>query len=398
MSKTLKIYVALLIILFIGIFIIEFSRPKPVDWTPTFNEAHKKPYGTYILFNELENLFSNQNIKTIKVSPYEYFDTLYSYEDSTYTETGNYLYIDSFVNIDDESLEELYTFANYGNTVFISSNYIPEFLKDTLHLDTKNDYDFTGKATLSFANRKFINDSITIEKGLNNIYFNELDSTITTVLGYQKFSDVARINFVKLRTGQGNIFFHLQPIVFTNYHLLKKENKKYASTALSYLPEDTIFFDSKNKIGQELGRSVMRFILTQPALRWAWYLGLLGLLLFMFFNAKRKQRIVKVIKPLENTTVDFAKTIGNLYYETKDHDNLIEKKITYFLEYIRRVYYLDTQLLDEKFTKLLSLKSGKDKILTQQLVKQINYLKAKNNCSENDLIKLNKTIEDFHTS
>ena len=398
MSKTLKIYIALLIILFSGIFIIEYSRPKPVDWTPTFNEAHKKPYGTYILFNELESLFSKQNIKTIKVSPYEYFDDLYSYEDSTYTETGNYLYIDSFVNIDDESLEELYMFANFGNTLFISSNYIPEFLKDTLHLDTKNDYDFSGKATLSFANRKLVNDSITIEKGLNNIYFNELDSSITTVLGYQKFNDVPRINFVKLRAGLGSIYIHLQPIVFTNYHLLKKENKKYASTALSYLPEDTIFFDSKNKIGQEFGTSIMRFILTQPALRWAWYLGLLGLLLFMFFNAKRKQRIVKVIKPLKNTTLEFAKTIGNLYYETKDHDNLIKKKITYFLEYIRRVYYLDTQILDEKFTKLLSLKSGKDKIITQQLVKQINYLKAKNNCSENDLIRLNKIIEDFHTS
>ena len=47
-------------------------------------------------------------------------------------------------------------------------------------------------------------------------------------------------------------------------------------------------------------------------------------------------------------------------YETKDHDNLIEKKITYFLEYIRRVYYLDTQILNDKFVKNLSLKSGKE--------------------------------------
>ena len=74
----------------------------------------------------------------------------------------------------------------------------------------------------------------------------------------------------------------------------------------------------------------------------------------MIFNAKRKQRIVKVVKPLENTTVAFTKTIGNLYYETKDHNNLIDKKITYFLEYIRRVYYLDTQMLNEKFIKNLT--------------------------------------------
>src|SRR5690606_21049384 len=124
------------------------------------------------------------------------------------------------------------------------------------------------------------------------------------------------------------------------YQLLKKDNQKYAAAILSYLPDEPIFYDYHEKVGQELGSSPLRFILSKPALRAAWYLGLISLVLFMIFNAKRKQRIVKVIKPLENTTVAFTKTIGNLYYETKDHNNLIDKKITYFLEYIRRVYYL----------------------------------------------------------
>ena len=118
----------------------------------------------------------------------------------------------------------------------------------------------------------------------------------------------------------------------------------------------------------------------------------------MIFNAKRKQRIVNIINPLKNTTVDFTKTIGNLYYETKDHDNLIEKKITYFLEYIRRVYYLDTQILDDKFVKNLSLKSGKDQVNVKKLVNQIAYLKAKTPCNESDLLRLNKAIEDFYTT
>ena len=120
--------------------------------------------------------------------------------------------------------------------------------------------------------------------------------------------------------------------------------------------------------------------------------------MFLIFNAKRRQRIVKEIKPHENTTVAFTKTIGNLYYETKDHNNLVEKKITYFLEYLRRVYFLDTQVLDERFTKLLIQKSGKDKEQIQQLVKSIVHLKAKPQCTEADLIHLNKQIEDFYTA
>ena len=398
MSKTLRIYIVLLVLLFAGAFAIEFSKPKQIDWTQTYNETHKKPYGTYILYNELQKLFKGSQVEDIKNSPYEYFDDLYDFEDSTYLTTGNYLFIDRFVDTDQVSSEELLYFAEDGNNIFISSNYPPEIYKDSLNFDVKNDYDFKGKSQLSFANKQFKNDSITIEKGLNNIYFSEIDSSITTVLGYQKFDSISRINFIKIKYGEGYVFIHLQPAVFTNYQLLKKDNKKYAAAALSYLPEDTIYFDSRNKSNKELGDSIMRYILKQPALKWAWFMALISLLFFMVFNAKRKQRIVRVIKPLENTTVAFTKTIGNLYYETKDHDNLIDKKITYFLEYIRRVYYLDTQLLDQKFIKFLSLKSGTDKVETKRLIDLITYLRAKRECTENDLLRLNKAIEEFYTT
>lgn len=398
MSKTLKIYIALLILLFIGAFAIEVSKPKPVDWSPTYNETHKKPFGTYILYQELESLFNNSRIETLNVTPFEYFYDRYNYKDSSYTTRGSYAKIDNFADIDKVSNDELLNFANQGNTVFISSSYPPKYLLDTLHLKTKNDYSLNGQATLNFANNRLKSDSITIQKGLSNIYFSKIDTVHTTILGYQKFDSINHVNFIKVKHGNGQFLLHLQPSVFTNYHLLKKNNKKHAAAILSYLPNETIFFDSKNKKVQDLGNSYLRFILKQPALKWAWYLGLLSLLTFMIFNAKRKQRIVKVIKPLENTTVAFTKTIGNLYYETKDHNNLIDKKITYFLEYIRRVYYLDTQVLDEKFTKSLALKSGKDKDTTQKLIKTINYLRAKRQCSENDLLRLNKAIEEFHTA
>jgi hypothetical protein len=164
------------------------------------------------------------------------------------------------------------------------------------------------------------------------------------------------------------------------------------------LDDGNIYFDSPNKNTHALGDSPLRFVLSQPALKAAWYLGLVSLFLFFIFNAKRKQRIVKVIKPLENTTVAFTKTIGNLYYETKDHDTIIDKKITYFLEHIRRVYYLDTQILDDKLVKSLTLKSGRDLENVKKLINLIVYLKAKPVCNEADLLALNTVIEDFYTT
>lgn len=396
MSKTVKLYIALLVVLFIGFAIIEFSAETPIDWTKTYSETDKIPYGTFVFYEELPNIFPESKIEKVKVSPYEYFDEYYNWEDSTYDVAGNFIHIDEFAAIDDVSAQELLDFAAHGNDVFISTSYPPQKFYDSLYLEVQNSYDVKGNAEFGFINPAFKNDSIIIEKGLSNIYFSKLDSSITTVLGYQKFDSIKRINFVKINHGFGSVYLHLQPIVFTNFHMLKKDNQKYAAAALSYLQDEPIFYDYHSKVGNDLGDSPLRFILSNPALRAAWYLGLISLLLFMIFNAKRKQRIVKVIKPLENTTVAFTKTIGNLYFETKDHDNLIDKKITYFLEYIRRVYYLDTQLLDEKFVKNLTVKSGKDKGIVKKLVDLIVYLKAKPVCTEADLLNLNNTIEDFY--
>ena len=395
MSRALKIYIGLLVVLLIGIVVVEMSTPSPVNWQKTYNEKDKIPYGTYVFYNELESLFPDSRLYDITVTPYEYFDALYNWEDDTYDVSGNFVAVDEYVSTDDVSIQELLDFASHGNTVFLSSTYMPMKFSDSLGFETTHDYDFDGKAELSFANPKFSKDSISIEKGATNIYFSEIDTLNTTVLGHQKFKDSLRVNFINVPYGSGNLLLHLQPMVFTNYHLLKKENKKYSEVIMSYLEDKDIYFDSKNKYGASLSRSPLRFINSQPALRWAWYMVLIVTILFMIFNAKRRQRIVKQIESPRNTTVEFTKTIGNLYYETKDHTNLIDKKITYFLEHLRRVYYLDTQLLNEKFIKNLALKSGKREPEIKKLINLIVHLRAKSVCNEGDLLRLNKMIEEF---
>lgn len=398
MNRTIKIYVGLLI-LFLGLIaFIELTKERPINWKPTYNERHKIPFGTYIFHEELENVFSDKEFTDVRKTPYEFFDEYYNWEEDEYTTTGNFIHIAQYSEMDDISAQELLDFVSYGNTVLMSSNYFPKRLKDSLGFNTTNEYDLKGNSFFTLTNPRFKTDSITIDRGINNFHFSKLNKSITTVLGHQTFDSIAFPNFIKVKHYDGQFLLHLQPIAFTNYSLLKKNNKKYTEAVLGYLPKDNIYYNSLNKANTNVSGSKLRFILSQDALRYAWYLGLISLLLFLIFNAKRRQRIVKEIKPHENTTVAFTKTIGNLYYETKDHNNLVEKKITYFLEYLRRVYFLDTQVLDERFTKLLIQKSGKDKEQIQQLVKSIVHLKAKPQCTEADLINLNKQIEDFYTT
>ena len=163
-----------------------------------------------------------------------------------------------------------------------------------------------------------------------------------------------------------------------------------------------MYFDSYTKYydtyyGDVEEKSDLSWFMQQVSFKWAWYLALILTLLFIIFNAKRKQRIIEIIKPLENTTVAFVKTISNLYFETQDHRNLIEKKITYFLEKIRRDYNIDTSVLNDEFIDRLSSKSGKKKETIKKLINYINWLRTKNEFFEDNLLKLNKHIEEFYS-
>jgi hypothetical protein len=140
--------------------------------------------------------------------------------------------------------------------------------------------------------------------------------------------------------------------------------------------------------------SPLSYIFSKPALKCAWLTFIFGMFFFMVFNAKRKQRIVPIIKPLPNTTIDFTKTIGNLYYQEGDHDTIINKKIIYFLEKIRGQYLLDTSKLDDDFIKKLAQKSGKKPVDIQNVVFLINnYRRSPHNSVEEDLIAIDTAIE-----
>ncbi|WP_298424494.1 DUF4350 domain-containing protein [uncultured Kordia sp.] len=397
MSKTLKIYIGVLVVIIIVAMSIESSKPVTIDWTETYNERHTKPYGLKILHKEFSNLFDKASVKNIRNTPYEYFNAKYDWDTYKYTVEGSYISINPYYYTDESSLNELLDFASEGNTIFMSTHEIPRYIQDSLGFRTKYDYKLSTEAELGFSNYNLKHNVISFEKGIKNIYFSEIDTLTTIPLGYQKFSnDSIYTNFIKIPVGDGTFLLHTQPVVFTNFHLLKDEHYKYAEGVLGYIPNKDIYFDSQNKYGVDESNSPLRFILSEPALRWAWFLSLLTLLVFILFNVKRKQRIVKIINPLENTTVDFAKTIGNLFYETKDHENVVRKKITYFLEHLRNEYLMNTQALDERFVKRLALKSGKKQEDIFELISLIIKLKKKVHFQEQDVLNITKAIERFH--
>ena len=404
MKKTLPIIVVAVAVIVLGIVYFGSKVNKIVDWEETFNEKSNQPYGVSILYKEFPKLFKDHSFRTVYYTPYNY---LIAHSEGSYGDhvaKGTYVIIGrSYYNYDNEtSYDELLNFASNGNTLFVSDYDFVNKLTDTLQVVVDyidNDIDSTYQ--LSFNYHELRASDTKIDRSYDYSYFSKYNEIEHKVLGYSNRNE-NKPNFIEVLFGDGKILLHLEPKIFTNYNMLKEDRYKYVEGVLSYLPEDDIYFDSYTKIfsgynGNAEQKSDLSWFLQQKAFRWAWYLAIILTLLFIIFNAKRRQRIIQIIKPLQNTTVAFVKSISNLYFETQDHKNLIDKKVTYFLEKVRIDYNLETAVLDDEFKTRLASKSGNSKEDVSKLIDYIIWLRSKNEFFEENLINLNRHIEKFYS-
>jgi hypothetical protein len=113
-------------------------------------------------------------------------------------------------------------------------------------------------------------------------------------------------------------------------------------------------------------------------------------------ESKRKQRAVAEIPPLRNASEDFIKTVGRLYFQQKNNQNLFSKMITAFLENIRTTYQLSTSQLNEEFALKLAFRSGKPVNEVRQMIQFIYELRMKDELSDKELMELYEQINQFN--
>jgi hypothetical protein len=401
MGKNIKILIFFLVLVLVLIIFADSNKTKPINWRQTYGINDKIPFGLKVFNDESKGLFKNQTIEKFSETPYEYignevFEQVIIDGDTTATyaneKSGTVFSISDFYKFDEKSTEELLYYVEEGNTVFISSTTMSDVLKDSLNFEIilRNHIETKLKSTLVNSKTNF-----ELDKGASDYYFSKFDKNTTTILGNIHDEKYTLPNFIEIKHGDGKFILHLQPIAFTNYYLLKN-NYKYIESVCSHIDSKNIYWSTEGSEESSISGSPLRFIFSQPALKWAWYLGLFGIIFFMFFNAKRRQRIIPIEEPIKNTTVEFAKTIGNLYFLEKNHKDIAEKKIVYLLEKIRKEYYLDTTVLDETFINRLHQKTSKVKADIVKVINKINYIKNSSSLTEKDLVELNTLIEKLN--
>ena len=266
-------------------------------------------------------------------------------------------------NVEIEEVEETPVYNPYEDNPFLSlfkgSKSTMETESDVIHynlihplLRKKSDYvlySVRGVDTIEY---------IPVRRFKAN-YFSEQSPIYA---GY--IMDENDFNFVIIPLGKGKLMLHCGPELFTNFSLKDEARLEYAEKILSHLDNKAdILMESRHfrpiyYEENELRKSPISFILSQRSLRWAWYLLLATVIIFLVFASKRKQAVIPIIEPLKNTSLEYIKTVGQLYFLDKDHLLLAREIRNHFFVFVKNKYQLTLQIDEEdRFIQSLSMKS-----------------------------------------
>ena len=391
MLKNNRGYLIIVVTLFVTLIAINHYAPKPMDWRETYNINGKTPYGCFILNDLFGTLFPGQTIENND-------DGFYVSLDSNSVEKKNVIVITAAFEPDRYDFEALLKFVSKGNDLFVSSASYGHLVLDSLKIKLKSSVIDTslytnGKETLNLLNPDLRNDSgYFYNKKMPLVCISSYDTLNTTRLGTNRNGD---LNFICIRFGLGKIYLHTQPLVFTNYHLLNG-NVEYASKVLSYLPVRKTTWDNYYKPDRFVNTSPVRYILSQPPLQSAYYLFLLTLVLYLVVESKRRQRVIPVLKPPENRSLQFVKTIGGLYFKQRNNADMAKKMTVFFKEYLREHYFLTKITASGDCVAIVSAKSGVSVDFVRQLLESTDYYETAAKVPDGGLIELNRKMEMFY--
>ncbi len=410
--------VILLFVVLLWIFRTKEEPKKDIiidDWRQTYDPEDIAPYGTYMLkelmdtiglfgnFLELDKplrkaLKDNPKINDIYffIGPTNYMDDSAALFLLDFVDSGNTAFMcctdfpDKFLDHFKKSFEELFPIS----PVFDS---IQHFMFKHPELAAKRyDYKFVYNNEVTEVEWQYFNPSC----------FDILPGDTAVFLGS---NTQEQINFMKITHGDGTIYLHSTPYLFTNISMMKRSGFQYAEKVLMHIPPGRIQWDKYNLKynyssgsgeegeggGGEKRESIFQFILNHPPLIWCAVILLTGAFLYAIFKGKRMQRLIPAAELRENTSLSYINTLSSLYQQEGKHNKLIRLKQKTFLNFIAEKYYITTQKPDKKFYEKLSVKSQVPVDVIADLFSSFERLEQVQ-VSDDSLIALHRKIENFY--
>lgn len=390
------------------------------DWSKSFGTKTKAPYQVSIFRDLLGSYFSGKAMENIgsRVNV------------NLRTERGSnndiYVFVGMHAKYSWSDCDTLIQFVEKGGQAVLSAYDFPEKLAEQLNISLCNEdfnYDINGHASDTIVYTNFVNPTLKDSTPYDLYFYEKYKKEYNTwnfiketsvcsqypmvVLATCKAGYADGASMVRFDIGKGQLYFVSTPLAFTNFHIIRKRGVEFASKIVSHLKPGNIIWDnvsskkSKNEDdddeeNEDEKKTPLSFILAQPELKWAVYLLLALGLLYLLFGSKRRQRIIPVLEEKSNTSLNFTKTIGELYYQQNNHRLLAVQMMKVFLNGVRERYRLNTNKLDGDFSKSMSLKSGIPEEKIREILSSYSFLESQASPSNQDLLEFYYSLDYFY--
>ncbi len=404
----------IIIIIFVAVFVAAISlfyyyakqySPK-YSWTESYKKGNDQPYGLKVFYDLLDN--GENEMTNIKRSFNETLDTTVS--NTNYIALGDHLYIDSLRAI------HILKYVENGNNAFIASNSAPIEVTRMLlpHTDSIHGYHYTFDSivSVSFKDKK-VEEKLSFHyqylKDTSSLYWsiyykNYLSDTLSTY-GFEPISFLNdEVNCYSFNWGKGRVIVHSNPILFTNYNIIQKNGFTNASNILSHLNSGPIFWDetsqkpSFNPNNEEglSSENPLQFLFSHYTLRWAWYLFLITILVYLLFRTKREQRIIPILQKNTNTTIEYTKAVGVLYFQKGQHKLIANEMYVLLMAHLRSRYGIITTTEEPELISNIITKSGIDEDTINTLFDHFRKVRYSPMANSKDLINLHTVVEQYY--
>jgi hypothetical protein len=165
-------------------------------------------------------------------------------------------------------------------------------------------------------------------------------------------------NFARIKYGQGYFYLHSTPEQFSNIYLIDQEKADFVQGYWAHLQPGNIIVDEycltqefvsrqrnrqqqqqNNGYAAEIEESAsLSEVLKDPMLSAAWYTLLATILLYIIFRGKRRQRAIPVKTIVENQSLEYIRTIGNLQFGINDARDGIKELLQLFYRKVQVRY------------------------------------------------------------
>lgn len=402
-GKVPLIIIGILVVIFVVLIMVQ---PRPVDWRPDLRRDSDNALGAEIIATLLPQWLADESNEDVEITPILEPPFVHLADESL--EGTTYLFLTNDFSPDEAETKRLYEYVERGNTVFVAAQSITGTLADTLGIPTDSfdtyvggiDFYYQGVFGQADSTLNLVSPSLRREEGYLFSYevslwgMEGLDTTRTTVIGT---SQDGVPTLVEVEAGRGSFILSSTPYAFGNAAFTGQgEGADYVAGVLGYIPSQPIYWDTYYKPFANQAQTPLRYILRERPLKWALWMMLLGVALVIVFRGRRWQRAVPVVAAPPNATLEFVRTVGQLYFQHADHSALVDRKLRYFFDRIRARLALTDLDLSEETERRVAARSGLSDEHIAGLFGRFRRLRRSHTIEPEQLVELDRSLDRFY--